>query len=171
MLTVAGEHIRSLGVSQAFNNCTFLCSGQTDISLSGHRHWISLKNMKTTFAPHSKLYLYFAGMDPHEGSGFGELPGIATDAVRQRDSLVLKFLRHHNIPVAIAIGAGYPGPGLDRHQRVELHRMTIELASAEEVKHSVLASACICTYQHRVVTHFLGNALRFCMLRHVSGVA
>ncbi len=78
--------------------------------------------------PEIQLCLFYAGMDPHEGSEFGGLPGISSEMPRQRDELVLKTLRRSRIPVAIAFGGGYLGPGLDRDGLVDLHRTTIELA-------------------------------------------
>lgn len=79
--------------------------------------------------PGIQLCLLYAGMDPHEGSGFGGLPGISTEMLRQRDEMVLQTLRRSHIPVAIALGGGYLGPGLDRGGLVDLHRTTIEVAN------------------------------------------
>jgi acetoin utilization deacetylase AcuC-like enzyme len=77
-----------------------------------------------------QLCLYYAGMDPHEGSAFGGLPGLDARMLRQRDQMVFAALRQCKIPCAFAVGGGYLGPGLDREGLVALHRATIELATA-----------------------------------------
>jgi hypothetical protein len=73
---------------------------------------------------------YYPGMDPHEGSAFGGLPGIDARMLWERDKLVFDWLRRRNIPCAFALGGGYLGPGLDREALVALHRATSELAAA-----------------------------------------
>ena len=77
-----------------------------------------------------QLCVYYAGMDPHEGSAFGGLPGIDSTMLRQRDRLILETVRKCGVPCAIALGGGYLGPGLDREGLVGLHRSTIEIAAS-----------------------------------------
>ena len=76
-----------------------------------------------------QLCIYYAGMDPHEGSAFGGLPGINSEILAKRDELIFSTMREQNVPVAFGLGGGYLGPGLDRNRLVGLHRNTIRLAN------------------------------------------
>lgn len=80
--------------------------------------------------PDFQLCVYYAGMDPHEGSAFGGLPGIDASTLAQRDEIVFSTLRSLGVPVAFGLGGGYLGPGLDRDGLIGLHRRTIELGAA-----------------------------------------
>ena len=85
-------------------------------------------NQLASILPEFQLCLYYAGMDPHEGSGFGGLPGITNEVLCDRDRLVFETMARCKVPVAIAPGGGYLGSGLDKSGLVQLHRKTIELA-------------------------------------------
>ena len=74
--------------------------------------------------------VYYAGMDPHEGSAFGGMPGFDARLLEARDRLVFEWLAEWKIQCAWAIGGGYLGPGLERPGLVALHRTTIELAAS-----------------------------------------
>lgn len=75
-----------------------------------------------------QLCIYFAGMDPHEGSAYGGLPGIDASMLHEREAMVFDWLAANSIPVAFSLGGGYVGPGLDRDGLVSLHRTTIQAA-------------------------------------------
>ncbi|XZE52572.1 hypothetical protein SH139x_004273 [Planctomycetaceae bacterium SH139] len=76
-----------------------------------------------------EICVYYAGMDPHEGSAFGGLPGIDAFLLAERDEMVFSSMRRHNVPVAFGLGGGYLGPGLNRNGLVDLHRTTIKLGA------------------------------------------
>ena len=76
-----------------------------------------------------QLCVYYAGMDTHEGSAFGGLPGIDATMLARRDEVVFSTLRKHGVPVVFGLGGGYLGPGLDRESLVALHRATIEIGA------------------------------------------
>ena len=87
-----------------------------------------------------QLAVYFAGMDPHEGSAFGGLPGCDAGLLQARDRLVFQWLAERKIPCAWAIGGGYLGPDLDRRGLVALHRTTVEQAASCET--ALLSGSC-----------------------------
>jgi acetoin utilization deacetylase AcuC-like enzyme len=77
------------------------------------------------------LCLYNAGMDPHEGSQLGGLPGITSEVLREREALVFRWARAKGIPVAFTLAGGYPSERLPESQLIDLHRMTIKAAAAQ----------------------------------------
>jgi acetoin utilization deacetylase AcuC-like enzyme len=83
------------------------------------------------------LCLYNAGMDPHEDSEVGGLPGITSAVLREREQMVFGWAAGARLPVAFVLAGGYAGPRLSRHALVDLHRSTIEAAAA-----NVAAAGC-----------------------------
>lgn len=75
------------------------------------------------------LCLYNAGMDPHEGSAVGGLPGITSDLLFARERLVFDWCRRRRLAVAFVLAGGYLGPRLDRDGLVRLHRATLAAAA------------------------------------------
>jgi acetoin utilization deacetylase AcuC-like enzyme len=78
------------------------------------------------------LCLYNAGMDPHEGSAEGGLPGITEETLAERERLVFAWCRAHAIPVAFVLAGGYVSPRLPRERLVALHRLTVEMAATAQ---------------------------------------
>jgi acetoin utilization deacetylase AcuC-like enzyme len=76
------------------------------------------------------LCLYNAGMDPHEGCREGGLAGITHEVLAERERLVFAWCRERRIPVAFVLAGGYTGSGLDQHELVALHRLTLAEAAA-----------------------------------------
>lgn len=74
------------------------------------------------------VLLYNAGMDPHRGSGGPD--AIDTEVLAHRERLVFDWALAHGIPVAWVLAGGYTWGGLDMAGLVDLHRLTIEAASA-----------------------------------------
>jgi acetoin utilization deacetylase AcuC-like enzyme len=75
------------------------------------------------------LCLYNAGMDPHEGSSTGGLPGIDARLLGERERIVFSWCASQRLPVAFVLAGGYTGPGLTQQGLVELHRLTLAAAT------------------------------------------
>lgn len=83
-----------------------------DIGLAKHCHdaeyleavYQSLETLLNWHQP--ELLIYDAGVDIHQQDELGLL-NISTEAIYQRDLLVLRACRSRNIPVAAVIGGGY----------------------------------------------------------------
>ena len=78
----------------------------------------------------SDVVLYNAGMDPHERSPVGGLPGITRDVLAARERIVFQWCRDRGVPVAFVLAGGYLGPGLDERGLTDLHRLTVSAAQA-----------------------------------------
>lgn len=89
-----------------------------------HRRLAELESVAKDF----QLCLYFAGMDPHEGSAYGGLPGIDFSMLQAREEMIFDWIKAKGMPVAFCLGGGYVGPTLDAAGLVSLHRMTIKAA-------------------------------------------
>lgn len=81
-------------------------------------------------APPFDVCLYNAGMDPHERSPVGGLPGITHELLAAREQLVFQWCRERGVPVAFVLAGGYLGPGLDERGLADLHRLTLMSASS-----------------------------------------
>lgn len=80
------------------------------------------------------LCLYNAGMDPYEGCDIGGLSGIGFEQLEQREQMVFEWARRLGMPVAFVLAGGYAGPRLPRERLVDLHGLTIGVASANAAK-------------------------------------
>lgn len=69
---------------------------------------------------------YLAGADPYEGDRLGRLK-LTIDGLRTRDEIVLRTLRHANVPVAISMSGGY---ATDIDAIVTIHANTIRVAAS-----------------------------------------
>ena len=76
------------------------------------------------------LCIYNAGMDPHESSAIGGIPGISTAILEERERMVFSWCRRRQIPIVFVMAGGYTGADLDRIGLAALHRLTIEAAAA-----------------------------------------
>ena len=76
------------------------------------------------------LCLYNAGMDPHQHSPVGGLPGIDARLLARRERRVFSWCAQRKLPVAFVLAGGYIGPDLDQAGLVALHRLTLEAAVA-----------------------------------------
>ena len=74
------------------------------------------------------MVLYNAGMDPHERSPVGGLPGITRDVLDVRERIVFQWCRDRGAPVAFVLAGGYLGQGLDERGLTDLHRLTVGAA-------------------------------------------
>ncbi|MGQ9502380.1 MAG: histone deacetylase family protein [Anaerolineae bacterium] len=85
---------------------------------SGLRNSISLAR--------ADLAIYLAGADPYRDDRLGRL-SLSKEGLRERDRMVLSFLRQEGIPVAITLAGGYA-----RHieDTVDIHLQTIIIAEA-----------------------------------------
>src|SRR5688572_20961778 len=81
-------------------------------------------------APPFDVCLYNAGMDPHERSPVGGLPGITHELLEARERLVFQWCRERGVPVAFVLAGGYLGNGLDERGLTGLHRLTMSSAVA-----------------------------------------
>jgi acetoin utilization deacetylase AcuC-like enzyme len=75
------------------------------------------------------LIVYNAGMDPHEASSVGGLPGVTAKVLADREALVFDFAEAHDIPVAFVLAGGYVSDDLTESALVDLHRLTIARAA------------------------------------------
>jgi acetoin utilization deacetylase AcuC-like enzyme len=75
------------------------------------------------------LCLYNAGMDPHQHSPVGGLPGIDAGLLARREQRVFDWCARRRLPIAFVLAGGYIGPGLDRAGLVALHRLTLAAAA------------------------------------------
>jgi acetoin utilization deacetylase AcuC-like enzyme len=81
-------------------------------------------------APAFDLCLYNAGMDPHERCPVGGLAGVTREVLEARERMVFQWARERGLPVAFVLAGGYVGSGLDQGGLVNLHRLTLDAASA-----------------------------------------
>lgn len=75
------------------------------------------------------LCLYNAGMDPHQHSPVGGLPGIDAALLARREQRVFAWCAQRRLPIAFVLAGGYIGPALDRPGLVALHRLTLAEAA------------------------------------------
>jgi acetoin utilization deacetylase AcuC-like enzyme len=80
--------------------------------------------------PALDVVLYNAGMDPHERSPVGGLPGITREVLEARERIVFQWCRDRGVPIAFVLAGGYMGPGLDERGLTDLHRLTVSAAQA-----------------------------------------
>ena len=76
------------------------------------------------------LCLYNAGMDPHQHSPVGGLPGIDAKLLARRERRVFSWCAQRKLPIAFVLAGGYIGPSLDQAGLVALHRLTLQAAAA-----------------------------------------
>lgn len=76
------------------------------------------------------LCLYNAGMDPHQHSPVGGLPGIDALLLGRREQRVFSWCAQRKLPIAFVLAGGYIGPNLDQAGLVALHRLTLQAAAA-----------------------------------------
>lgn len=75
------------------------------------------------------LCLYNAGMDPCEACPTGGRAGITREILAERERMVFEWCRDRRLPIAFVLAGGYVGPRLDERGLVDLHRLTLSVAS------------------------------------------
>ena len=78
------------------------------------------------------LCLYNAGMDPFEGCPTGGFPGITRGMLAERERMVFDWCRRHAEAVAFVLAGGYIGRDLTAEGLVDLHRLTLSAAAAQD---------------------------------------
>jgi acetoin utilization deacetylase AcuC-like enzyme len=73
----------------------------------------------------AELAIYLAGADPFEGDRLGRLK-LTKAGLAERDRLVLRYCREHNLPVAVSMAGGYSP---DVNDIVDIHFQTVRLAA------------------------------------------
>jgi acetoin utilization deacetylase AcuC-like enzyme len=79
--------------------------------------------------PRFGLCLYNAGMDPHESCPQGGMPGITREVLAAREHMVFDWCRSRGLPIAFVLAGGYVGPRLHQRGLVDLHRLTLSVAT------------------------------------------
>jgi len=72
------------------------------------------------------LVLYNAGVDIHELAG--GVRNITNATIDDRDRMVFEWANRHQLPVAFVFAGGYSGFGLELHDVIDLHQITIAAA-------------------------------------------
>lgn len=106
--------------------------GRTTLDIVGCAdHYLATisRRLQECAAQHFGLCLFNAGMDPHEDSPEGALPGIEEQALQERERLVFTWSRDQGVPIAFAVAGGYvKAPRMDETRLVALHRLTLQAA-------------------------------------------
>lgn len=102
---------------------------------SGYDYLVYIEyELEASFKERGKfdLCIYNAGMDPHENCSSGGLTGITKYVLAQRERFVFDWCQANRIPIAFAIAGGYIGGRLEKHELVELHRLSLRQATASK---------------------------------------
>ncbi len=78
------------------------------------------------------LCLYNAGMDPHQDCSTGGLSGITSQILAGRERRVFEWCREYAVATAFVLAGGYISRTMDETVLVDLHRVTLEEAAAEQ---------------------------------------
>jgi acetoin utilization deacetylase AcuC-like enzyme len=73
----------------------------------------------------AELAIYLAGADPFENDRLGRLK-LTKAGLAERDRLVFRYCREHNLPVAVSMAGGYSP---DVNDIVDIHFQTVRLAA------------------------------------------
>jgi acetoin utilization deacetylase AcuC-like enzyme len=82
------------------------------------------------------IVFYLAGADPYKGDKLGRL-GLTIDGLLRRDTSVLEFASHHEIPIVTTMSGGYAA---DINDTVEIHCNTIRAVKDVFFGHTVMRS-------------------------------
>ena len=82
------------------------------------------------------IVFYLAGADPYKGDKLGRL-GLTIDGLLRRDTSVLEFASHHEIPIVTTMSGGYAA---DINETVEIHCNTIRAVKDVFFGHTVTRS-------------------------------
>jgi acetoin utilization deacetylase AcuC-like enzyme len=82
------------------------------------------------------VIFYLAGADPYKGDKLGRL-GLTIDGLLRRDTSVLEFASHHEIPIVTTMSGGYAA---DINDTVEIHCNTIRAVKDVFFGHTVTRS-------------------------------
>jgi acetoin utilization deacetylase AcuC-like enzyme len=107
--------------------------GRTSLDIVGSAdHYLATisRRLQACAAQRFGLCLYNAGMDPHEDSPDGSLPGIDEQVLQERERLIFSWIRAQDVPIAFVIAGGYvKTPRMSEARLVALHRLTLQAAT------------------------------------------